>query len=115
MREDRWCNHAEADLEEALVRNLVLALEPRVDALEGSGETTSAVLFRATDPTKPGIEFLASPGLRLFEHDEFLLACALFEHVDLVGTLAPDKGLLRFLTLEIGIEKCRCGRCEILG
>ncbi len=102
-------------MEEALVRNLVLTFEAREDALVSGRVSTTAVLRWPADPAEAGIELLATPCFRFLEHDELLFARALFENVDLVGTFAPDEGLFCFLALEIGVEKRRRSRCEILG
>ena len=108
-------DHAEADLEKALVRYLVVGLEPREDALVRRGVPRAAVFGRAADPAESGIEFVATPCLCLVEHVEFLLSTAFLKHVDLVGALAPDEGPLGLFALEIGIEKCSCRRGELLG
>jgi len=61
--EDRRGDHAETDLEEALVRHLVLGLETVEDALVGGSEARAAVFGRAGDPAETGIELLAAPCL----------------------------------------------------
>ncbi len=60
---DRWRDHAEPDAEEALVGDVVLALQLGVGLLVAAGQTPSAERRVAGDPSETGIEAFGPPGL----------------------------------------------------
>jgi hypothetical protein len=98
-------DHAEADAEEGLLRDLVAGLEAAVEPVVGGGQPTAAIGGGAGDVAEPGVVPLGPPRLGLGEPAPLDLGVDLLEHGDVVVALAPGELLPLGPPLGVGVEE----------